>query len=332
MERCDRRDLSLEGVPMLLGLETLGTPPSSVQTSTPDPYGNALADAATELFAQLLEERPEPTVRELRLFVEALTQGFFTPSLEPAPAGLELPPPPPYDEPPLLLPKPFAASWAEWLANLRNGSYLRVVNFHNTPRRYEAEYEAQIRLYAEHFAPVTEEDLEQLFRTGRWHKEKPPVLLCFFEGTRNHYDVILPLLEKYGLTGWFFVIPGFLDVPPAEQPAFAEAHDLGLVPDEYGGERFTLSWDEVRDLAREHVVTSHTLTHTALTPDSPEEVMVREILESGRVLETQLGCPIHSFAWLRAGEHGLNGRADELLLASGYRFLFSTFKLQKLRD
>ena len=88
----------------------------------------------------------------------------------------------------------------------------------------------------------------------------------------------------------------------------------------------------MRDLAREHVVTSHTLTHTALTPESSEEVMQREILASGRVLETQLGRPVDSFAWLRAGEHGLNGRADELLLGSSYRFLFSTFKLQKLRD
>ena len=319
---------------MLLGLETLGTPPTSTQAAAPDAYGNALADTATALFAQFLAEQPDRSVRELRLFVEALAQGFFTPALGPAPATLELPPPPPYEEeaaPPLLLPKPFAASWAEWLSNLRRGSYLRVVNFHNTPRRYEAEYDLQIRLYAEHFSPVTEGDLEQLFRTGRPHKEKPPVLLCFFEGTRNHYDVTLPLLKKYGLTGWFFVIPGFLDVPPAEQPAFAEAHDIGLVPDEYGGERFTLSWNEVRELAREHVVTSHTLTHTALTPDSPEEVMAREILESRRVLEGQLGRPIHSFAWLRAGEHGLNGRADELLLESGYRFLFSTFKLQKLR-
>lgn len=317
---------------MVLGLETLGSPRSFTPTSPPDAYGNALADTATALFAQFLAERPDRSVRELRLFVEALAQGFFTPGLEPAPATLELPPPPPYDAPPLLLPKPFAASWAEWLANLRRGAYLRVVNFHNTPRRYEAQYEAQIRAYAEHFAPVTEGDLEQLFRTGHWHKDKPPVLLCFFEGTRNHYDVTLPLLKKYGLTGWFFVIAGFLDVPPAEQPAFAEAHDIGLIPDEYGGERSTLSWDEVRELAREHVVTSHTLTHTALAPDSPEEVMVREILESGRVLETQLGRAVHSFAWLRAGEHGLNGRADELLLGSSYRFLFSTFKLQKLRD
>lgn len=313
---------------MLLGLETLGAPP----TFAPDAYGNALADTATALFAQFLAERPDPAVRELRLFVEALAQGFFTPDLGPAPAMPLLPPPLPYDEPPLLLPKPFAASWAEWLGNLRNGSYIRVVNFHNTPRRYSAQYEAQIRRYAEHFSPMAEGDLEQFFASGRPHGEKPPVLLCFFEGTRNHFDVTLPLLKKYGLTGWFFVIPGFLAVPPAEQPAYAEAHDIGLVPDEYGGERLTLSWDEVRELSREHVVASHTLTHTALTPDSPEAVMAREIITSGRVLEGQLGRPVGSFAWLRAGEHGLNGRADELLLGSGYRFLFSTFKLQKLRD
>ncbi len=324
---CARRDLRFEGVPMYLGLEAL----ENSVSFTPDAAGTRLADAAEALFAAFLARNPEPTVLELRRFVETLAQGLFSPTLEPAPAPLALPPPPCEEDPPLTLPKPFEASFAELVTHFRRGSYLRVVNFHNTPRANAAYYERLLSWYAEHFSSATEADLTRVFATGRWHKEKPPLLLCFFEGTRNHFDVILPLLERYGLTGWFFIIPHFLAVPPAAQVAYADAHYIGTVPGEYEGERLTLSWDEVRHLGRNHVIVSHTLTHTELTPDSPDALMVREIGVSKRVLETQLGREVESFAWLLGAEHGLNPRADACLLSAGYSYLFSTFKLQKLR-
>lgn len=324
---CARRDLRFEGIPMYLGLEALN---ESV-TFTPNAAGIKLADAAQTLFTAFLARNPEPTVLELRLFVETLAQGLFSPTLGPAPAPLNVPRPPTKAEPHLTLPRPFEASFAELLTNFRCGSYLRVVNFHNTPRFNAEHYDALLRWYAEHFSSATEADLTQFFETGRWHKAKPPLLLCFFEGTRNHYEVVSPLLERYGLTGWFFIIPHFLAVPPAEQVAYAGAHHIGTVPDEYGAERLTLSWDEVRDLSRKHVIVSHTMTHTALTQGSPDTLMTREIGESKRVLEAQLGRKIESFAWLLGAEHGLNFKADATLLNAGYTYLFSTFKLQKLR-
>lgn len=326
LDLCARRDLRFEGVPMYLGLEALE---NSVRF-TPDEAGTKLADAAETLFTAFLARNPKPTVLELRLFVETLAQGLFSPVMGPAPAPLDVPRPP-TGALSLTLPKPFAASFAELLANFRRGSYLRVVNFHNTPHFNADHYDALLGWYAEHFSSATEADLDQFFETGRWHKEKPPLLLCFFEGTRNHYEVILPLLERYGLSGWFFIIPHFLEVPPAEQIAYARTHYIGTVEGEYGGERLTLSWDEVRQLSRKHVMVSHTMTHTALTPGSPDALMVREIGESKHALETQLGREVKSFAWLLGAEHGLNERADATLLDAGYTYLFSTFKLQKLR-
>ena len=327
MTICGRRDLSFEGVPMFLGLRAL----DHAVTFTPDDAGAKLADAAESLFAQFLARRPDPSVRELRLFVETLAQSLFSPTLTPAPGPIDIVlPPSEEEEPPLLLPKPFEASFGELLANFRAGSYLRTVNFHSTPQSSAAYYDKLLRWYAEHFSTLDEGDLGQFFKTGRWHKEKPPLLLSFFEGTRNHYEVTLPLLKRYGLTAWFFIIPHFLEVPPAEQVAYADAHHIGVTPGEYGDERLTLSWDEVRELDRNHVIVSHTLTHTALTPESSDELMLREISASKRALEAQLGREVESFAWLLGAEHGLNPRADAYLLGAGYRYLFSTFKLQRL--
>lgn len=320
---CAQRDLNLEGVPMYLGLES----PFSATAFAPDLTGAPLAGLAEGLFARFLTHTPEPSVRALRLFVETLAQAHFTLELDPAPQVLQ-----PLEEipEPLLLPKPLTTSFSELLENLRRAAYVRTVNFHNTPKALWAHYDAQLRFYAEHFSAVTELDLTRFFETGRWHKEKPGVLLAFFDTTRNHIDVAAPLLERYGLTGWFFIVPGFIDAPPSEQNRYADDHDLGVVEHEYPDDRLALSWDELRTLGKRHVIASHTMSHTALTERSPDALMVREITGSKHLIEAHLDREVRSFAWLRGSEYGFNPRADAELRKAGYDFLFSTFKLQKL--
>ncbi len=81
---------------------------------------------------------------------------------------------------------------------------LHAINFHNTSRDSAGVIEKQLELCGRHFSTVNEDDLDTYLGTGLWHKPKPGMILAFYEGYRNGYDVILPLLEKYRLTGWFF--------------------------------------------------------------------------------------------------------------------------------
>src|SRR5262245_46617122 len=118
---------------------------------------------------------------------------------------------------------------------------IRAVNFHNTPRARAAEYASQIEGLSRAFSPVREDDLDLYLATGRWEKKKPGVIIAVYEGYRNGFDVFLPLLEKYGLVGWFFIITGFIKSPPAEQLAFATAHEIDMVTREYTDGRYALS-------------------------------------------------------------------------------------------
>lgn len=85
---------------------------------------------------------------------------------------------------------------------------VRAINFHNTARANSAEFERQLAHCATSFSTVNEYDLDRYLSTGDWHKPKPGMLLAFYEGYRNNYDVIVALLERLELTGWFFVITG----------------------------------------------------------------------------------------------------------------------------
>jgi peptidoglycan/xylan/chitin deacetylase (PgdA/CDA1 family) len=225
-----------------------------------------------------------------------------------------------------------AAHWENVFTSLRQGlsagQYIRTVNFHNTPAYRVNEYERQLEHYARHFSSVTEDDLETVLTTGQWHKAKPGLILAFYNGYRNNVDVMKPLLERYGFVGWFFIPSEFVSTPPRLQKAFALEHTMRVL-DEYEDARVALSWDEVRELDKQHVIASHTKTHSRITFDATQD-LEREIVGSQRDFERELGHFVKSFAWLFGSEYGVHEEADKYLHEAGYHYLFSNFKIQKL--
>lgn len=225
-------------------------------------------------------------------------------------------------------------AWETLIRSLRQGflqgSYVRTVNFHNTALNRQDEYERQLEYCHRHFSSVDEADLSAWFETGTWHKDKPGLLPIFFEGYRNNLEVAAPLAESYGFVGWFFIPSQFPSTPVDEQAAFAEAHHIGLI-DEDIDRRIAMTWDELRELDKRHVIASHTKTHSRLTLNSPDKELRREIIDSKLELERELGHEVSMFAWLYGSEIGVNPRADRYLQEAGYRYLLSNFKIQKLR-
>jgi peptidoglycan/xylan/chitin deacetylase (PgdA/CDA1 family) len=213
--------------------------------------------------------------------------------------------------------------------NLQQGAYIRAVNFHNTPAYRAKQYEKQLEHCAHYFSAVTENDLEAFLTTGQWHKEKPGLIPAFYNGYRNNFDVIKPLLERYGFVGWFFIPSEFVSTPTPLQKTFALEHTMKVVENEYEDERVALSWDEVRELDKGHVVASHTKTHSRITLDVPQD-LEREIVGSQHDFERELGHSVKSFAWLFGSEYGVHLEADKYLHEADYRYLFSNFKIQKL--
>jgi hypothetical protein len=82
------------------------------------------------------------------------------------------------------------------------GAVIRTVNFHLMLERRRADYERQFALYAQYFDPVTAEDLDRVMTTGQWHKSRPGLILAFYNGYRNNFDVARPLLDRHGLVGF----------------------------------------------------------------------------------------------------------------------------------
>lgn len=191
-------------------------------------------------------------------------------------------------------------------------SYIRAVNYHATPSNHAANFERQLRFYADHFDPAGMARLKSVLGGGR-HR-RPAIAITFDDGYRSNYDVAAPLLEKHGFTGWFFVSSGRL-------------RDLDVDSRTIDGEDADafMSSAELRDLIRRgHVVGCHTHSHVRLKHDWGDERLYDEIVASRKRLQTLLDNPIETFCWVGGEEWAYSAAAQAQVEKAGFPFAFTT--------
>ena len=202
------------------------------------------------------------------------------------------------------------------------GSHLRALNYHDVPSTKAEAFETQLRFYAQHFCNIGLTQLRS-FLDGEFVPEKPGLLLSFDDGLRSHAEVVAPLLEKYGFTGWFMVPAGFVDAPEGEQARFAAERSIQYAK-EYGDARVAMSWDQLRELDATHVIGCHSTNHRRLEENLSADERELEILASKRRFEVELDHPMETFCWVGGEEWSYSSSAAADIRAAGYRLSFMT--------
>jgi peptidoglycan/xylan/chitin deacetylase (PgdA/CDA1 family) len=308
--------LATKGVPTFLLLE--GAANSKVRIARRDAEGERLGALAMGIEGRLPPPEDRPWPGGFAVTLGELAVGDFFPRG----AGLASP----------------AVQDHALYRTLASGRYVRAVNFHATPERLAEQLEEQLSRLAASFAPVSYGDLERFVETGEWTHKRPGVILNFFDGFRDNFEVVAPILDRLGMIGWFFIISGWVTTSPEDQRSFATRHSIDLPYHEedlpYDG-RLALSPEELRDLAgRGHVVASHTRRHVSASPKSVLNLspldLEREAVASKRDLEKITGQSVGALAWLEGAALGTNGEADEALARAGYKFLFANHAVQRV--
>jgi peptidoglycan/xylan/chitin deacetylase (PgdA/CDA1 family) len=111
----------------------------------------------------------------------------------------------------------------------------------------------------------------------RW---KNPVVLTFDDGYRNFFTHAFPVMQRYGFSATVFLSTRYVGNPAQ----LLKGNEC-------------LTWTEVRDLhGRGIQFGSHTVSHPQLWGLPPREIE-RELRESKRALEDNLGAEVRSFAY-----------------------------------
>lgn len=223
-------------------------------------------------------------------------------------------------------------SFSAHRAAIAAGRFLRVVNYHNTPRSDRDALREELATLIKRFDVITLADLDEFFATGRWSSERPGFVPVFYEGYRTSYDVAASVCDELGIAAWFPICTEFIDTVVAEQEAYARSHHIGLVAEdlERPGERLALTWDEVAELSKRHTVTPHTASHAGIADVATEADFEREIFEPKRKMDAVTGQSAAAFAWLHGTQWGMSARHDAALQAAGYRYLISNTMIHRI--
>ncbi len=126
------------------------------------------------------------------------------------------------------------------------------------------------------YTPITMDRMVNHLRTGSPLPEKP-VLLTFDDNYVGQYKYAFPLLKKYNYPAVWSVHTRFVGT---------------------AGQKPKATWDQLREMQKSGLITvaSHTVNHLNMKNLSNAEIE-REVLESKKVLEKELGIPIDYFTY-----------------------------------
>jgi hypothetical protein len=215
-------------------------------------------------------------------------------------------------------------------AALAGGAFLRVVNWHNTPERGRRRLRAELVAYLRDHRPVVPADLDRLFDTGRWGHDRPGLLVAFYDGYRNGATVAAPVCDELGITAWFMPPTGFLDTPAELQHAYADAHDIDLVAEERDQARVAMTWDELAELSRRHVVAAHTATHAALDDVVAPADVEREVLSPVRRIAEVTGRTPAAQVFRFGRPHDAASPAWQAAARAGVRYALSNTAVERM--
>lgn len=110
-----------------------------------------------------------------------------------------------------------------------------------------------------------------------WDLPAKPVVLTFDDGDNDHYKNVLPILQKYGYSGTFYITVKWL------------------------GDKYHMTWDEVKAIRDAGmIIGGHTMLHPNVATLN-EAGLDYEIEESRKILTEKLGVSIQYFAYPGGG-------------------------------
>lgn len=178
-----------------------------------------------------------------------------------------------------------------------------ILNYHKIDTLQHAlsilpqDFEEQMDYLSQNgFTTITPDELMAYLNHGKALPEKP-VLITFDDGYLDNYANAYPIMKKYGFTATIFLVTNLV------------GHD----------ERY-MTWDQVREMQRDgFVFGSHTVSHTALTKLSREQIL-EELLNSRKEIEQQLGSKARYFAYPTGA---YNSQVEEMVKQAGYKAAFT---------
>ncbi|MBD2176391.1 polysaccharide deacetylase family protein [Pseudanabaena sp. FACHB-1998] len=189
------------------------------------------------------------------------------------------------------------------ISDRARGAKIPIIMYHDITATKDVDWDVTPQELEKHFqtlqeggyTPISMDRLVSHLRTGAQLPEKP-VLLTFDDNYVGQYQYAFPLLKKYNYPAVWSIHTRFVGT---------------------GGQKPKATWDNLREMQTSGLVTiaSHTVNHLNLK-DLSDAVIEKEVTESKKVLEKELGINIDYFTY---PEGDFTNVAKEKIKKAGYK-------------
>ena len=206
----------------------------------------------------------------------------------------------------------------------KNQNYIRVVHYHNTPKKNLDNFKRHLEWYSKHFQNCDYKLLRGLLDNGTW-EGLPGLIISFDDGLRNNYEYAAPILEEFGFRGWFMLPAACINesnIP--NQYEIAKKNKIVFEKEDYSKQLF-MSWDDVVDLEkRDHTITCHSMNHRRLSDELTNDDINLEVRSAKALMEKKLNHPITAFTWVGGEEWSYGQKAYKAMLEENFTEIFCT--------
>lgn len=200
--------------------------------------------------------------------------------------------------------------------------YIRVVNYHDTPKDFHKTFESHLKFYEKNFTPISLENLEDIIKNKLFDFDKPGLIITFDDGMKSNLE-IADLIKKYNFKGIFFVPAGFVGLNDFDAKQFMKSNRIFSFKDINTLKDIAMTWDDLLKLEKDHFIGSHTFSHHRMNIDDSNKVLDHEIIDSKALLKKKLKNEINAFCWVGGEENTYTNNAAKYIYRN-YQLSFMT--------
>lgn len=212
------------------------------------------------------------------------------------------------------------------------------------------EFRREMEFVAKNFDVITFRDIVE---NGADYYRRP-LVVTFDDGYKDNHDIVLPILEDVGIPAVFFVTTDYIDgrnIPWWDEIAFLMAENilplqgkdiseiLGYCKSISDDERIRflgklrtdaknippvhlmMDWGDVRGLNDAGMeIGSHTVSHPMLRNITDKAKLVKELRESKRKIEKEIGGQVYSFSYPVGRASSADDDIVDAVKDAGYKF------------